>query len=108
MKEVLTSFEFIEREGQNAEINWISGAPDAAVVDRLIRTLGRMRETIEPPVPERLVPGVPVPFVHHARFHVWKGTGGPALSIRDPGLGWISIPLDPGAIRYLQEATQNL
>lgn len=97
--EIRTEAVMIDRDGQVAELDCRSTfAPSPEPIDRMIRLLGRMRAGMEPPV----LPRAPNPgeLISGARFEVnIDAQGRHILSLRDPGLGWVSIPLDRKA-RY--------
>jgi len=68
---------------------------DSASIDALLAGLGRMRGGMADQHPLQLTSGVPVSFVPDPRWLVSRSslTGGPCLTIRHPGFGWIQVEL---------------
>lgn len=81
---------------------------DAAELDDLILCLAQVRERMRDGVPVELEPVFRAPRVRAARWVSSRTDVGPALSLRDPGLGWLHFLVSPEQCRQMATALVEL
>ena len=111
MAETLTTFVYVEPEDGPAEVNFVSGPVDGPLLERLARSLGRMRQGMRPIVPvdppgDR--PELEVVTVTNWRAFRLGDTRELALQIRHPGFGWLTFRVSAAAREYLLDSLEDV
>ena len=86
----------------DAPLDWTaSNARDLDRVPELIASLACLRENMIDRVPDRLEPVFRATRVRPTQWIASSTSAGPALSLRDPGFGWLHFLVAPGECRHL-------
>lgn len=107
MATTLSTFEVVEHEDGNLQLNWVSAQPTPVLIDQLVVLLRNLRREMDPPFPTQLPRHVPTLLVHGVGLQAGRTPEGDmTLGVRDPGLGWHTYHLPPAAVEYLRDSIQ--